>query len=99
MERVGLAASKIAQGNLWLYNIFVILISFLFSLFIFVISASAVLFALIIMTYIAKEMMAFDFEESRRSVFTICMMSLAIVTLIFNLLIISKNLKFSKTKQ
>ena len=38
MERIGIAASKIAQGNLFLYNICVIVISFLFSLFIFFIS-------------------------------------------------------------
>lgn len=38
MERIGIAASKIAKGNLLLYNSYVVLIAFLLSVLLFLIS-------------------------------------------------------------
>jgi len=45
MKRIGIAASKISKGNLALYNFCVVLISVLFSLSIFVVAGSTVIFA------------------------------------------------------
>ena len=96
MERIGIAASKMAQGNIFLYNFYVVLISFLFSLFIFVVTGSSILFALIIISYVGDEVMAHKFGNQWTSVFTVCMISLTMVIVVFNLFAISKNIKISK---
>ena len=98
MERIGLAASKIAKGNLLFYNLSVVLISILFSLFIFIIAGSTVLFALIVIAYVGSEVMPAEFEKNWMSVFSVCMAALTIITAVFNLFAISKNLKFRKDK-
>jgi len=96
MERIGIAASKIAKGNWLLYNLTVVLLSFLFSLFIFVLAGSTVVFALVMITYVSNEILAFEFEKNKTSILFVCMISLTIVTVLFNLLAISKNIKFRK---
>jgi len=99
MKRIGIAASKIAKGNLFLYNCYVVLISFLFSFFIFVIAGATVLFSLIVIAYLGNELMASEFEENWTSILAVCMVSLTVVISIFNLLAISKNIKFFKRKK
>ena len=96
MERIGIAASKMAKGNLLVYNLYVILMAFLFSLFIFIVAGCSVVFALIIISYIGKELMAFDVENHWSSVFQVCMVSLTVIVTVFNVLAILKNIKFSK---
>ena len=96
MKRIGLAASKMAKGNLILYNSYVILISFLFSLFIFVIVGAAVIFALVIISYVGEEVMAYNFKKDWTSVLSVCMVSLTLIMTLFNLLAISMNMKFRK---
>lgn len=96
MKRIGIAASKIAKGNWVLYNCYVVLISFLFSLFIFVIAGATVVLALAIVAYVGSEIMAFEFEKAWSAVLPICMMSLTIVVAVFNLFAISQNLKLPK---
>lgn len=98
MKRVGVAASKIAKDNLFLYNFYVVLISSLFSLFIFIVSGFVVTFALIIIGYVGKEIMLVKFERDWSDVLVVCMISLTIITAIFNLLIISKNIRLNKLK-
>ena len=68
MKRIGLAASKMAKGNIVLYNIYVVLISFLFSLFIFIVAGCTIIFALIIISYISTELMLFEFEKGWASI-------------------------------
>lgn len=99
MKRVGVAASKIAKDNLFLYNCCVVLISSLFSLFIFIVSGFVVTFALIIIGYVGKEIMLVQFERDWSDVLVVCMISLTIITAIFNLLIISKNIRLNKLKE
>lgn len=99
MRRIGIAASKMAKGNLFLYNGYVVLISFLFSLFIFVVAGCTVVFALLIIHYVAEELMAVEFEKSWPSVLSICMVSLTILAALFNLIAILKNIKLSKGKK
>lgn len=96
MKRIGIAASKIAKGNLVLYNCYVVLISFLFSLFIFVVAGATVVLALAVVSYVVSEIMAFEFERTWSAVLPICMMSLTIVVALFNLFAISQNLKLPK---
>lgn len=99
MKRVGVAASKIAKDNLFLYNCYVVLISSLFSLFIFIVSGFVVTFALIIIGYVGKEIMLVRFERDWSDILVVCMISLTIITAIFNLLIISKNIRLNKFKE
>ena len=96
MERIGIAASKIAQGNLFLYNLFVIFISFLFSLFIFFISGASIFLALIIIGYIANGMSPSGFEDEWQEVIRVCMVSLTVVVSIVTLFAIGRNIKFKK---
>lgn len=93
MERIGIAASKMAKGNLYLYNLYVVGLSFLFSLFIFLISGLTVLFALIIIGYIGTEVMAIEFEKHWPTILTLCMLCLTILVAFFNLVAILKNIK------
>jgi len=99
MKRIGIAASKISKGNLALYNFCVVLISVLFSLSIFVVAGSTVIFALVIIKYVGNEIMGIEFERSWRSVLTVCMVSLTVVVTLFNLFAISINLRLPKMKQ
>jgi len=99
MKRIGITASKISKGNLVLYNFYVVLISVLFSLFIFIIAGSTVVFSLAIVKYVGNEIMGVEFEKSWRSILSVCMISLTIVTALFNLCAISMNMKFPSMKE
>jgi len=96
MERIGVAASKMAKGNLFLYNFYVFLISFLFSFFILLVAGSSVVFALIVIGYIGTEIMAIELEENWPTILSLCMITLTIVIAVFNLMAISRNLKIPK---
>ena len=97
MKRIGIAASKICRGHLWLYNTYVVLISLLFSVFIFIVAGTTVLFALIIMANVSVEVMGRELQEKWFTVFTICMAILSMIVFFFNLVAISTNLKFRKS--
>lgn len=99
MKRIGIAAGKISKGSPVLYNFYVILISVLFSLFIFIIAGSTLIFALVMIKYVGTEIMGVEFERSWRSIMAVCMASLTMVVTLFNLFAILKNLKFPKIKE
>ena len=63
MKRIGIAASTISKGNLFLYNFYVVLIAMLFSLFIFIIAGSIVIFALAIIKYVGTEIIGVEGAE------------------------------------
>ena len=98
MKRIGIAASKISKGNLTLYNVYVVLISALFSLFIFIVAGSTIIFAIAIIKYVGNEIMGAELERSWQSILAVCMVSLTIVITLFNLFAISKNLKLPRMK-
>ena len=93
MKRIGIVSSKISKGNRALYNLYVVLISILFSIFIFVIAGSTVIFALAIIKYIGVEIMGMEFEKSWKSILMACMVSLTVVVTLFNLFAILINFK------
>ena len=97
MERIGIAASKIAKGNLLLYNLFVILISILFSLFIFVIAGSSMILALLILAYVVHGVMPLEFEKNWAGIFRLCMITLTAVVCLFNLVAILRNIRLRKS--
>jgi len=99
MKRIGIAASKMAKGNLVLYNSYVVLISFLFSLFIFIVAGCTVVFALIAFAYVSNELIATEFEKGWLGIFAVCMITLTVVMFLFNLIAISTNMKLPSKKE
>ena len=85
MKRIGIAASKMAKGNFVLYNLYVVLISILFSLFIYVVSGSSIVLALITIYYIINGVMPLEFESTWGSMFYLCMATLTVIVSIINL--------------
>lgn len=98
MKRIGMAASKMAQDNLVLYNLYVILLSFCFSLFIFFIAGATVLFSFVLIGYLTTELNVFDFNKHKEAVFALCMICLTAITVVFNILAILINIQISKRK-
>jgi len=96
MERIGIASSKIAKGNLVIYNLFVVLLSTLFSILVFFISGCFIVVTLILVAYLSNKGMTPDLEEGWIPMMVICMICLAVVTMIFNLCAILKNIKLKK---
>jgi uncharacterized BrkB/YihY/UPF0761 family membrane protein len=98
MKRIGIAASKISKGNLTLYNVYVVLIAALFSLFIFIVAGSTIVFALAIIRYVAIEIMGVEFDTSWRSILTVCMAALTIVIALFTLFAVLKNIRLPRMR-
>lgn len=96
MKRIGIAASKISRGNRWLYNFYVILISVLLSLALYLIVGATVIFSLAIIKYVAGEVMGVDFDGDWASILSVCMVSLTVVVALFNVFGILINLKLNK---
>jgi len=96
MERIGIAASKMAQGNFFLYNLYVVLISFLFSLFIFLLAGSSILLGLIVIGYLANGVLPSGLEGSWGDMVRICMVVLTAIVILLNLFAVLKNMKFKK---
>ncbi|MCX5680691.1 MAG: hypothetical protein NT079_00075 [Candidatus Omnitrophica bacterium] len=96
MQRIGIAASHIAKGNLLLYNFFVVLISFLFSLLIFVISGMAIVFGLALVAYLTQTPSIIDLKHGVISPIPICLIFLGMVISIFNLYAIGINIKIRR---
>ena len=88
MKRIGITASHIAKGNLALYNLCVVLISCVFSLFIFAAAGAAIFFALVLI--------GLGFKKDWAFIMTVCMMSLTIVVALFNIFAILMNIKLSR---
>ncbi len=99
MKRIGIAASKIAKDNIFLYNVYVVVISMLFSLFIFLVAGATVLIAFILIGYISSELNIFDFEKNKDVIFIVCMTSLAFISAVFNILAILKNIQLPAHKE
>jgi lysylphosphatidylglycerol synthetase-like protein (DUF2156 family) len=98
MKRIGITASKISKGNIFLYNLYVVIISMLFSLFIFVVAGATVIFALTIISRIADEVMTPGSPKDWRTIMTMCMVSLTVVVALFNMTAITLNIKLPKMK-
>ena len=96
MKRIGITASHIAKGNLALYNLCVVLISCVFSLFSFAAAGAAIFFALVLIGYVGTELMGLGFKKDWAFIMTVCMMSLTIVVALFNIFAILMNIKLSR---
>lgn len=95
MKRIGIVASKISKGNLALYNLCVVLISCLFSLFIFIVAGMTTTLALALIGYIGSEMTGHGFQKDWYFIMTVCMAVLTVVIALFNIFAIVINIHVS----
>ncbi len=98
MKRIGIAASKMSKGNMALYNFYVILIAFLFSVFIFVTAGSAIFCALIIMRYVSYELLGGELDRQWPRLFAVCLTALSGVIGFFMVMAVSKNIRFPRER-
>jgi len=97
MKRIGIAASKISKGNVPLYNLYVVLISCLFSLFIFTAAGATIALALMLIGYVGTEIVGLEFKRDWSLIMTACMVVLTIVVALFNIFAIVINVRVSGT--
>lgn len=95
MKRIGIAASKMSKGNVPLYNLYVVLISCLFSLLIFLAAGTTIAMALILIGYLGTEIMGLEFKKSWSVVMIVCMTTLTVVVALFNIFGILINIRIS----
>jgi len=98
MLRIGIAASKMSKGSLLSYNLCVIVIACLFSLFIFLICGFSILLIVFLVSLILHALKPADFHAGWVHMFKICMVVLAVVVGVFNIAAILKNVQFTKNK-
>jgi hypothetical protein len=98
MLRIGIAASKITKGSLLSYNLCVILISCLLSLFIFIICGFSILLIVLLSSLILHALRPGDFHAGWVHMFKICLIILGVVVGIFNVIAILKNIQLTKNK-
>lgn len=98
MLRIGIAASKMSKGDLLTYNLCVILIACLLSLFIFFICGFSILLIIFLISLILHALKPSDFQAGWVHMFRICLIVLALVVGVFNIVAIVKNIQFTKNK-
>ena len=98
MLRIGIAASKMSKGRLSNYNLYVILISCLFSLLVFFICGFAILIIVFLTSLILHALKPSDFHSGWVHMYKICLIVLAFVVGIFNIVAIVKNVQLTKKK-
>ncbi len=95
MKRIGIAASKISKQNVALYNLYVVLISCLFSLFIFIAAGATIALALMLIGYVGTEIVGVEFKRDWSLIMMVCMTALTIVVALFNIFAILTNIRIS----
>lgn len=95
MERIGIAASKIAKGNLLLYNFFVLFIALLCSLLLFFISGTFIIIAVVIIA-VLKSIGSFPDLNQWMPIMVMILNALAVVIGVLTLYAIFKNVKLFK---
>jgi hypothetical protein len=98
MLRIGIAASKMAKGSLWTYNLFVVLLSCIFALFLFLICGFSILVVVFLLSLGLHALRPSGFYTGWEHMFKICLIVLAAVTGILNIAAIIKNIQFTKNK-
>jgi hypothetical protein len=98
MLRIGIAASKMSKGSLLNYNLCVILIACLFSLLIFLICGFSILLIVFLVSLILHALKPADFHAGWLHMLKICLIILALVVGVLNIVAILKNIQFTKNK-
>lgn len=95
MKRIGITASKISKGNVPLYNLCVVLISCLFSLFIFIAAGATIALALMLIGYVGTEIVGVEFKRDWSLIVMACMAALTVIVALFNIFAILVNIRVS----
>ncbi len=98
MKRIGFFASRVSKGSLRHYNLYVVLISFLFSLLLFVLAGFSVFLAIGIVSFFGHETMTEDLRNNWSTIMTLCAEALGLAVIIFNVVAMAINLKFTRNK-
>jgi hypothetical protein len=98
MLRIGIAASKMSKGSLLNYNLYVILIACLVSLFIFLICGFSILLIILLVSLILHALKPSDLHTGWVHMFKICLIVLSVVVGIMNIVAIFKNIQFTRKK-
>jgi hypothetical protein len=93
MKRIGIAASRIAKDDLVSYNMFVLILSFLLSLLIFLISAFSILAGVAVTSYVTRGFMSMD---PGTGFFKFAFFGLAVVVGLINLVAVLVNIKLKR---
>ena len=94
MERIGIAASKIAKGNLLLYNFYVILISLLVSLLLFLLAGTVIFVGLWAIRLAIGPFLPSMSQHLWNLIFSFSLILLTFLVTIVSLFAVSKNIKF-----
>ena len=98
MQRIGIAASKIAQGNLLKYNVFVILIAFLCALLLFFVCGLSIVTALFLISLVFRHFLPSEFHTAWLAIVRICLAALGVVIGALYIAAVAKNIKLTKQK-
>ncbi|MBI3602427.1 MAG: hypothetical protein HY209_05995 [Candidatus Omnitrophica bacterium] len=93
MHRIGLAASKIAKGNIWVYHLTVVVIACLFALFVFLICGFSIAVTLFVLFLLVERFLPSGTHEIWIDVLKTCLAFLGILISLFTLVAIIKNTK------
>lgn len=96
MKRIGITAGRIARGNLFLYNFFVCLLSLIFSLLIFFVSAFSLIAGLALVSLVTRGIVVFNPGTGLSSMLFVCLGTLAAVVVLLNLVFIMVNVRLKK---
>lgn len=96
MERIGIAASKIAQGNLLLYNLYVLLITFLVAVLLFFLAGSAIFSGLWIIRLVIGPFIPSMSQGLWNLIFCYSLIALTVLVALVSLAAVSKNIRFKK---
>ena len=96
MERIGLTASKIAKGNLLIYNICVVFLSLVFSFLLLIMAGSAILLGLVVLGYLMNGILSPGFSQDWLAIVRFCMVALSGVIGVICVIAILRNIKIKR---
>ena len=98
MKRIGVAASKMAQGDICKYNFFVVAMSFLFSFIIFFVCEFCVLAVLLALSLIMRGMMHKHDLDAWVHIMKISSIGIGALVVLLNICAIAINIRLNKDK-
>ena len=93
MERIGRIASRMAKGNLLLYNCYVMLMAFLFSVLIFCLAGASILLSLVLLKSLISALPGEDVSSNWWTAINFCLIALTVVVSVVNVVALKRNLK------
>ncbi len=96
MDRIAIAASKISQGNLLLYNVCVLLLSFLISVLLFLLAGTTIFFGLWIIRLLVGPFVPSMSQAIWNEVFSYSLIALTFLIGCINIFAVIKNIKIKK---